>query len=318
MAQPQERARSIQKRAVESMPGKPTPLLTQAMEDIARDIASLFDALLPVPDDPRARLIEAMRYALLGGGKRLRPLLVTATAGLYGVDRNSAVRVGCAIEAIHVYSLVHDDLPCMDNDALRHGKPTTHLAFDEATAVLAGDALHDFAFEILADSGSFADPWTRAELMQVLATASGWNGMAGGQMMDMVAETAQFDLHTITRLQQLKTGALLGAAVELGAVLGKVAVEGRAHLRGYARDIGLAFQIADDLLDHEGDAALAGKALRKDQAAGKATFVSLLGPERAREQARMLMEQAITHLGQHGAEADLLRDLARYVVERDH
>lgn len=264
------------------MSGQPSPLLAQAMQAIAADVASLFDALLPVPDDPRARLVEAMRYALLGGGKRLRPLLVTATAAMYGVDRGAALRVGCAIEAIHVYSLVHDDLPCMDNDALRHGKPTTHLAFDEATAVLAGDALHDFAFEILADPATSGDPFTRAELIQVLASSSGWNGMAGGQMMDMVAETTTFDLHTITRLQQLKTGALLSAAVELGAVLGKVPPEGRAHLRGYARDIGLAFQIADDLLDHEGDAALAGKALRKDAAAGKATFVSLLGPERAR------------------------------------
>jgi farnesyl diphosphate synthase len=300
------------------MAGQPSPLLAEAMQAIAADVASLFDALLPVPDDPRSRLVEAMRYALLGGGKRLRPLLVTATAAMYGVDRGAALRVGCAIEAIHVYSLVHDDLPCMDDDALRHGKPTTHLAFDEATAVLAGDALHDFAFEILADPDTSGDPWTRAELIQVLATSSGWNGMAGGQMMDMVAETTTFDLHTITKLQQLKTGALLSASVELGAVLGKVSPEGRAHLRGYARDIGLAFQIADDLLDHEGDAALAGKALRKDAEAGKATFVSLLGPDRARDQARMLVDQAIAHLGQHGAEADLLRDVARYIVERDH
>lgn len=311
-------APSIPNPAARVMAGKPTPLLAQAITDIGADVSALFDALLPVPQDPRARLVEAMRYALLGGGKRLRPLLVTATAALYGVDRSAAVRVGCAIEAIHVYSLVHDDLPCMDDDALRHGKPTTHLAFDEATAVLAGDALHDFAFEILADPVTSGDPFVRAELIQVLATSSGWNGMAGGQMMDIVAETTTFDLHTITRLQQLKTGALLGASVELGAVLGRVPQEGRTHLRAFARDIGLAFQIADDLLDHEGDAEKAGKAVGKDAAAGKATFVSLLGPERAREQARMLVDQAIAHLGQHGAEADLLRDLARFVVERDH
>ena len=318
MDRPPELARSIPKPGVDPMAGKATPLLAEAIKNIGHDVAALFDAMLPVPDDPRARLVEAMRYALLGGGKRLRPLLVTATAALYGVDRSAALRVGCAIEAIHVYSLVHDDLPCMDNDALRHGKPTTHLAFDEATAVLAGDALHDFAFEILTDTSASSDPFVRAELIQVLATASGWNGMAGGQMMDMVAETTTFDLHTITKLQQLKTGALLGAAVELGAVLGRVPHEGWAHLRGYARDIGLAFQIADDLLDHEGDAELAGKAVGKDAAAGKATFVSLLGPDRAREQARMLVDQAIAHLGQHGAEADLLRDLARFIVERDH
>jgi len=295
-----------------------SPLLKDAMARIAADVASMFDALLPVPTDPRARLVEAMRYAVLGGGKRLRPLLLTAVADMYRVDRAAALRAGIAIESIHVYSLVHDDLPCMDNDAMRHGKPTAHLAFDEATAVLAGDALHDFAFEVLADTATSSDPFTRAELILTLATASGSNGMAGGQMMDIVAEISQFDLPTITRLQQLKTGALLGASVEMGAILGKVPVEGRAHLRGYARDIGLAFQIADDLLDHEGDEAAAGKALRKDAAAGKQTFVSLLGPDRAREQARMLVEQAVAHLASHGQEADLLRDIARYIVERDH
>ena len=295
-----------------------SPLLKDAMARIAADVASMFDALLPIPADPRARLVEAMRYAVLGGGKRLRPLLLTAVADMYRVDRAAALRAGIAIESIHVYSLVHDDLPCMDNDAMRHGKPTAHLAFDEATAVLAGDALHDFAFEVLADTATSSDPFTRAELILTLATASGSNGMAGGQMMDIVAETSRFDLPTITRLQQLKTGALLGASVEMGAILGKVPVEGRAHLRGYARDIGLAFQIADDLLDYEGDEAAAGKALRKDAAAGKQTFVSLLGPDRAREQARMLVEQAVAHLASHGQEADLLRDIARYIVERDH
>ena len=295
-----------------------SPLLKNAMERIAADVAAMFDALLPVPSDPRARLVEAMRYAVLGGGKRLRPLLLTAVADMYRVDRAAALRAGIAIESIHVYSLVHDDLPCMDNDAMRHGKPTAHLVYDEATAVLAGDALHDFAFEVLADTATSSDPFTRAELILTLATASGSNGMAGGQMMDIVAETSQFDLPTITRLHQLKTGALLGASVEMGAILGKVPAEGRGHLRGYARDIGLAFQIADDLLDYEGDEAAAGKALRKDAAAGKQTFVSLLGPDRAREQARMLVEQAVSHLGSHGQEAELLRDIARYIVERDH
>jgi farnesyl diphosphate synthase len=183
--------------------------------------------------------------------------------------------------------------------------------------VLAGDALHDLAFEILSDPVTSGDPFTRIELVGALAGASGAQGMAGGQMMDMVAESEAFDLPTVTRLQQLKTGALLAASVEMGAILGKIAPEGRVHLRGYARDIGLAFQIADDLLDHEGDQALAGKALRKDAGAGKQTFVSLLGPERARSQAQALADQAIAHLGQHGSEADLLRALARYIVERD-
>ena len=292
-------------------------LLADALSRIAHDVDAKFDALLPLPADPRSRLVEAMRYAAIGGGKRLRPLLLTATAEIYGVDRDTAVRAGAAVEAIHVYSLIHDDLPCMDDDALRHGKATLHCAFDEATAVLAGDALHDLAFEILSDVVTSGDPFTRIELVSALATASGAQGMAGGQMMDMVAEDEPFDLPTVTRLQQLKTGALLAVAVEMGAILGKVPPEGRTHLRGYARDIGLAFQIADDLIDYEGDEAAAGKALRKDSGAGKQTFVSLLGPERARAQARVLLDQAVAHLGQHGAEADLLRALARYIVERD-
>lgn len=292
-------------------------ILADGIGRIQREVDSLFDALLPVPADARARLYEAVRYAVIAGGKRLRPLLLVATAEMYGVDRVTALRAGAALEAIHVYSLIHDDLPCMDNDDVRHGKPTMHRAFDEGTAVLAGDTLQCFAFEILADPATSGDPFTRIQLVQTLAQASGANGMAGGQMMDIVAETSDFDLPTVTRLQQLKTGALLGAAVEMGAILGKVPAEGRTHLRGYARDIGLAFQIADDLLDHEGDAEAAGKALRKDAEAGKQTFVSLLGPERARAQARMLVEQAIAHLAPHGAEADLLRAVARFIIERD-
>ncbi|MGZ3171927.1 MAG: polyprenyl synthetase family protein, partial [Croceibacterium sp.] len=222
-----------------------------------------------------------------------------------------------AVELIHSYSLIHDDLPCMDDDAMRHGKPTVHRAFDEATAVLAGDSLHALAFEILSMPEISSDPYIRAEMVQALAAASGWSGMAGGQMMDIAAGSQQFDLHTVTRLQQLKTGALLGAAVEMGAILGHVPEDGRAHLRAYARDIGLAFQIADDLLDHEGDEGKAGKALRKDKVQGKATFVSLMGADKARDQAQALAEQAVGHLSGHGEEADILRALARFIVERD-
>jgi farnesyl diphosphate synthase len=294
------------------------PTLADGLARIAEEVDAAFDTMLPVPPDARGKLVEAMRYAAIGGGKRLRPLLLCATAGMFGVDRDAAVRAGCAIEAIHVYSLIHDDLPCMDDDAVRHGKPTLHLAFDEATAVLAGDALHDFAFEILSDPATSADPFVRIELVRALGLASGFQGMAGGQMMDLVAETSDFDLATVTRLQQLKTGALLGAAVEMGCILGRLPLEGRTHLRGYARDIGLAFQIVDDLIDHEGDAAVAGKAVGKDASAGKQTFVSLLGADRARAQARLLVEQSVAHLASHGSEADLLRAVARYIVERDH
>ncbi len=294
-----------------------SPLVAE-LARIARDVDASFDSLLPVPDDPRARLVEAMRYAAIGAGKRLRPLLLVATAEMHAVNRAAAIRAATAIEAIHVYSLIHDDLPCMDNDAIRHGKPTVHRAFDEATAVLAGDSLHAFAFEVLADPITSGDPFVRAELVQALACASGAGGMAGGQMMDIAAETQKFDLPTVTRLQQLKTGALLGAAVEMGAILGRVPAEGRTHLRGFARDIGLAFQIADDLLDAEGDEALAGKALRKDADAGKQTFLSLLGADRAREQAAMLVDQAVGQLAGYGDEARTLRAVARYVVERNH
>ena len=196
--------------------------------------------------------------------------------------------------------------------------PTLHLAFDEATAVLAGDALQTFAFEVLADPATSADPYVRIELVRTLAGATGAGGMVLGQMMDIAAETAQFDLPTITRLQQFKTGALLEAAVEMGAILAHLPSEGRTHLRGYARAIGLAFQIADDLLDAEGDEAAAGKALRKDAEAGKQTFVSLLGAERARAQAAMLVDQAVLHLERYGPEADTLRALARFIVERKH
>ncbi|MEC7399508.1 MAG: farnesyl diphosphate synthase [Pseudomonadota bacterium] len=292
-------------------------LLKSALARVQDEVDRAFDAYLPVPSDSRARLVEAMRHATIGGGKRVRPLLVVAVADLYRVDRSAAIAAGCAVEAIHSYSLIHDDLPCMDDDELRHGKPTVHRAFDEATAVLAGDALHALAFDILTQSDVSSDPFVRSELVSVLARASGHEGMAGGQVMDMAADEEDYDLHQVTRLQQLKTGALLGASVEMGAILGRVPPEGRVHLRAYARDIGLAFQIADDLLDVEGDEALAGKALRKDGEQGKATFVTLMGAEKAREQARALVDQAIGHVAGHGSDARLLEALARFVIERD-
>ena len=292
-------------------------LLHNALAQIAAEIDDEFSQLLVSPGDARDPLYAAMRHAAIGGGKRLRPLLVTATASLFHVDRDVALRVGTAVEAIHVYSLVHDDLPCMDDDDLRRGKPTVHRAYDEATAVLAGDALHALAFEILANSGTHTDPFIRSELIATLAVASGPDGMAGGQMMDLEAEKTTFDLPTVTRLQALKTGALIAASVEMGAILGHVPPEGRTHLRGYARDIGLAFQIADDILDVQGDPEIAGKALHKDAEAGKGTFVSLMGLDRAKQQAAMLVEQAVGQLAGYGQEAELLRAIATYITERD-
>nr|WP_221235046.1 farnesyl diphosphate synthase [Sphingopyxis panaciterrulae] len=292
-------------------------MLRAAQEEVALGIDRLFDQWLALPADPRGRLYQAMRHAAIGGGKRLRPLLVRAAGDLFHVDCALSLRAGAAVEAMHVYSLIHDDLPCMDDDDMRRGKPTVHRAFDEATAVLAGDSLHALAFEWLVDPATHTDPFVRSELVRELARAAGPAGMAGGQMMDLAAETADFDLPTVTRLQQLKTGALIGFSVEAGAILARIPAEGRGPLRAYARDIGLAFQIADDILDVEGDEAVAGKALHKDDAAGKATFVTLMGIARAREQAAALVDQAIGHLAAFGEEAALLRAIARYVVERD-
>lgn len=292
--------------------------LEDEMAVIARAIDRQFELLLAVPEDQRARLYEAMRHAGIGGGKRMRPLLVKASCDLFNVSEESALRAGLAVECIHVYSLVHDDLPAMDNDDLRRGKPTVHRAFDEATAILAGDCLHDLAYSILVDERTHPDPFARCELVKALALASGPTGMAGGQMMDLVAETNAFDLATITRLQQLKTGALIGFCVEAGAIMARVKEEGRNPLRGYARDLGLAFQIADDLLDVEGTVEVTGKAVGKDAAAGKGTFVSLMGVERAREQARMLVDQAKAHLSGFGAQADLLREIADFAITRSH
>jgi farnesyl diphosphate synthase len=285
---------------------------------VRADVDDFFGQLLASTGDNRDRLYEAMRHAAIGGGKRLRPLLTIAASRLFAIDRMRALRAGCAIEAIHVYSLIHDDLPCMDDADLRRGKPTIHKAFGEAEAVLAGDSLHALAFEILADPETHEDPWVRSDLVIELARAAGPAGMAGGQMMDLVAEGQQLDLPAITRLQQLKTGALIEYAVEAACIMVKMPADARRPYRGYARNIGLAFQIADDLIDHSGDEASAGKPTGKDANAGKATFVSLLGEERARQQAGFLVDQAVEHLSSHGSEAGLLRAIARFAIERDH
>ncbi|HEX5536525.1 MAG TPA: farnesyl diphosphate synthase [Sphingobium sp.] len=292
-------------------------LLAVATAAVAADMDEAFDRLLTIPDDPRKQLFQAMRHATIGGGKRLRPLLVKATGDLFGLTRRAVTRVGMAVECIHVYSLVHDDLPAMDNDDFRRGKPTVHRAFDEATAILAGDCLHDLAFDIVSDEDTHPDPFVRCELVRALARASGPGGMAGGQMMDLIAARDAFDLPAVTRMQQLKTGAIIGFCVDAATIMAHVSPDARTSLHGYARDIGLAFQIADDLLDVEGDPARAGKALGKDAVAGKQTFVSLLGVERARDQARVLVEQAKAHLHGYDERADLLRAIADYIIERD-
>ncbi|QIK79651.1 polyprenyl synthetase family protein [Sphingomonas piscis] len=291
--------------------------LQEAMADVAREIDAAFEAELQLPDDPSARLYEAMRHAAVGGGKRLRPLLTCTAADLFGVPRSQSLRAGLAVECIHVHSLIHDDLPCMDDDALRRGKPTVHVAFDEATAVLAGDALLALSFQILSAAPTHPSAEVRAHLVTELARASGAWGMAGGQMLDLFAAPDEHDLKAITRLQRLKTGALIGWCLDAGAILGEASGDVRTHLRGYGQKLGLAFQIADDLLDVCGEEAAVGKRLQKDAEQGKATFVSLLGVERARQQADLLIEQAVEHLRPFGSRGSLLAELAEFVIARD-
>jgi farnesyl diphosphate synthase len=288
------------------------------LEDCADAIEVLLDDLLPKADGPQARLLEAMRYAVLDGGKRLRPFLVIGGAGLFDAPAARAIRVGAAIELIHGYSLVHDDLPAMDDAALRRGRPSCHAAFDEATAVLAGDALQSLAFEVLADPETHPDPAVRIELVRSLAEAAGAAGMCGGQMIDLEAETRRFGFDETVHLQRLKTGALFRFAAESGAVLGGASSPERAALGAYADDLGLAFQIKDDLLDVQGDPALAGKALGQDAAAGKATLVALLGIEEAEARLDGLQASAERHLQRFGPKAGSLRQLFSFVIARTH
>jgi farnesyl diphosphate synthase len=289
-----------------------------ALAQNARDVDVTLEQLLPARHDPESRLMDAVRYATLSGGKRIRPFLVMSSAALFGVSKPFALRVAAAIEMVHCYSLIHDDLPAMDNDDLRRGLPTCHVKFDEATAILAGDALLARAFEVIAEPATHPDPRVRSDLVGELAKAAGAEGMVGGQMLDLLAEQMPLEIAEITRLQRMKTGALIAFSCEAGAVLGKASDSARHALRAYAHDLGLAFQIVDDLLDVEGNDEEVGKRTRKDQGAGKATFVSVLGVERARAQSDMLAQQAVQHLEMFSDSAAPLRALASFVVNRRH
>ncbi len=290
--------------------------LTGALARVARVVEAALETLLPEPEGPEAQLAEAMRYAALGGGKRLRAFLVMESAALFSVSETCAARVAAAIEMLHAYSLVHDDLPAMDDDDLRRGKPSTHKAFDEATAILAGDALQARAFEVLAEPDTHSDPQARCELVAALGAAAGARGMAGGQMIDMVAEGQVLDGPAVARLQALKTGRLIQFSAEAGAILGRAPIVQRHLLAAYGRDVGAAFQIADDLLDAEGSTEETGKTAGKDAAAGKATMVAVLGVERARAQAELLARQAAEHLQVFGDRGALLSALASYAATR--
>ncbi|PWC32134.1 polyprenyl synthetase family protein [Azospirillum sp. TSO22-1] len=286
------------------------------MAEAAEQVEQAIARLLPSTDFPENRLYEAMRYGSLGGGKRLRPFLVLHSATLFGVNPDCALRAAAAVEMVHCYSLIHDDLPAMDDGDLRRGRPTVHRQFDEAAAILAGDGLLTYAFEVLADPATHEDPNVRCGLVAALAKAAGPHGMVGGQMLDLLAEHETFDIGTVTRLQRMKTGDMIAFSCEAGAILGKAAPPMRQALRAYAHDLGLAFQIVDDLLDVEGTEAETGKSVGRDAAAGKATFVSILGRERARAQAEMLAKQCAEHLEIFDGRADMLKAVAEYVVTR--
>jgi farnesyl diphosphate synthase len=298
-------------------PRAQTTLLPDALRAIARDIDAGLERRLALPGDGRDQLYAAMRHAAIGGGKRLRPLLVRASADLFGVPDTQSLNAGLAIECLHVHSLIHDDLPCMDDDDMRRGKPTVHRAFDEATAVLAGDALHAFAFELLAHPDTHPRGAVRAELVMELARCAGAGGMAGGQMLDLLPTSELTSLEAITRLQEWKTGALIEWSVDAGALLGGARDTDREALRGFARRLGLAFQVADDLLDVEGNEAVVGKRLQKDEGQGKSNFVTILGTREAKATARRLVDEAVAALDTIDADTGLLADLAVFAIARD-
>jgi farnesyl diphosphate synthase len=290
--------------------------LTERLTERGEAVTRRLDELLSPVSGARGRVIEAMRYSALAGGKRLRPFLVMETAGLFDVAPDQALQCAVAIEMIHCYSLIHDDLPAMDDSELRRGRPTVHKAFDEATAILAGDGLLTEAFAVLADPRCHRDVGVRAELIAGLAGAAGAAGMVGGQMIDIAPGRDGLDLDGITNLQALKTGALIAFSCEAGAILGRAGAPARAALLGYAQDLGLAFQIVDDLLDFHATPEELGKPTGQDAAAGKATFLGLLGPGEARALAEKLVASACARLEMFAEKADFLRQTATYVLER--
>jgi farnesyl diphosphate synthase len=285
----------------------------------AESLYEMLDKLLPEKEGVlEDRLIEAMRYSTLSRGKRIRPFLTIEASKLFGVSMSSAQRVAAAIEFIHAFSLIHDDLPALDNDELRRGEPSCHKKFDEATAVLAGDALLAYAFEVLADSQTHQDSGVRVELVRNIAQVTGFRGMIGGQMIDMLAPHNTMGFPEIVRLQRMKTGEFFAVSCEAGAILGKAPHSLRNALRTYARNIGIAFQITDDLLDVEGNRDITGKNVQKDKAQNKATLVECLGIEEAREHAVRLARQAVEYLAPFDSRADVLRDLAEFVIIRQY
>jgi farnesyl diphosphate synthase len=297
-------------------PRDTSPRLQKALDESVELVEKKIKNLLPETDLAESPLFDAMRYGVLGGGKRLRPFMVMQSAALFNVDPLRARRAAAAMEFLHCYSLMHDDLPAMDNSDKRRGKATVHRKFDEATAILAGDALLTLAFEVLSDRDTHPDPHVRIELVRKLAIASGGHGMVGGQMLDLIGENQEFDLGTISRMQRMKTGQLFAFACEAGAILGKASEPQKKALCNYAYDLGLAFQVTDDVLDVEADSNDTGKPANQDEKAGKSTFVSTMGKEQAKMRAEMLVHQAIRHLHVFDGRAEMLKELAMYVLGR--
>lgn len=313
-------------------------VIQDALAEVAEKLDRVMDGLLPnpvavqnkvislhsreektetsAPPSGETKVMEAMRYSSLAGGKRMRPFLTVECAKLFGVAPDVALTAAAAIEFVHVYSLIHDDLPAMDNDDFRRGKPSCHKQFGEAAAILAGDALLTYAFEVMAHPSVHPDANVRCELIRSVASAAGARGMVGGQMMDLDAENKELSTEEVIRLQRLKTGEMFAVSCEAGAILGKAPDALRSRLQRYAHDIGLAFQITDDLLDVEGTREETGKGVGKDKKKGKATLVSVMGVERARDHAKVLVEQAIAHLSAFDERAESLRALAKFVISR--
>ena len=298
-------------------PGLSELSVKQALTGFADTMTGTLEALLPLPAGPEGNLYDAMRYSALGSGKFIRPYIVRTSALIFGVPETRYLRAGAAVEMVHAYSLIHDDLPAMDDDDMRRGRPSCHIAFDEATAILAGDALLTLAFEVLAGGDTHPDPQVRSDLVATLAARSGGSGMVGGQMIDLESEHAAVDAALIARLETMKTGALIAYSSAAGALLGGAGTEAVNALETFGFELGLAFQITDDLLDVEGDEDDVGKKVGKDAEAGKATFVSALGVDGARHEARRVTDRALSRLDAFGTRADELRSVAEFVLARN-
>lgn len=296
-----------------------TERLKAAIRDTGVMIDDVINRLIPKSNELESQLFDAMRHSTLEGGKRMRPLMVLESCAIFNVDASCALRAAAAVEMMHAYSLVHDDMPCMDDAKLRRGRPSTHCEFDEATALLAGDALQSLAFEVMADADTHPDARIRLKLVEGLARAVGPRGMCGGQMLDLMSEKRDLDVGAVTRMQRMKTGALIMFACEVGAIMGKASPKHTMALRNYAQDFGMAFQMTDDLLDLTGVQQDLGKEVGKDAKANKKNFLAFMAPGEARAKCELLVDQCIHHLSVfEPSRVEILADMARFLLQRKY